>query len=65
MNENKFEKDGKVYEAVETDLLCDNCVFYTEERVGDNCLISESKISCIGMDRKDGRNIYWKEIKEK
>ncbi len=63
MNENKLEKDGKVYEAVETNLLCDVCAFYTDEK-GDNCncLIPESEISCISIDRTDKRNIYWREI---
>ena len=69
MNENKIKVDGKEYIAVEQKpmIICGDCCFYTKEPVdymGRYCSLNH-EVSCVGDDRKDGRNIIWKEKEKK
>ena len=69
MGENKIKVDGKEYIAVEhaPQIICGDCCFYSKEPIGNrgrHCSL-DHEVSCIGSDRKDGRNIIWKEKETK
>lgn len=64
----QFEVDGVVYECVEDNLintetdengcdvckLCEQCVKYIEIDP-----FHKKKIKCVGIDRKDGKDVYF------
>ena len=56
-----FTHNEKTYKAVSTDTPCEGCVFNKPIDEGNLCLFPQ--LLCAGAERKDGKEIVFKEVK--